>query len=509
MRKLFLTLVCCFAAAVAAADEFSITTILNEPIGIFDTLNTSGNTNLNIAEIGVRNWNTGVNPLPPGETTYQILQRQNLAVYGDATLSGGLTTGIWVNGSLRLEHWKASAVDPSQNEIPTTLFNIPSLTIYPNHYASMGWLSASTTLAAGIIHALGTIAIVPGGGMQPWACEYCPTQLANHIDVNGNPLSYLQAGRLEFTVALTGSTVNVPFPYHVNTATTGSGTENFYYGTTMKWDTNPASTYLYGPWTSGTASDTCPSSIKNPPIPTCTSVISGSCTQVDNVQHQSFGVNIDGGLYISRILGRRECRYDQTTDTCQMMGATADGQCLFDNCQYTFQPLEYLNLIDGLICPEADFSNTYDTGNPLINNLSARRDFCETILAGSNQGSGSGTDQSVMRSCILLKNAGHDPANPNFTTSGYHGRASGDRGTNPSPQHGVASENNCFRTPWPARSGLECSNVWEERWFSVATCGAKFGNVGSKIQIRRYRTVKCENATGYISPPTAFFVLEK
>ena len=76
MKKIILPLLCFFISAAAYGDDYTTTTILNNPVGVFDNLTVSGTSDLGAVEIGAR----------PKDASSPIAQTQKLTVYGTTDL---------------------------------------------------------------------------------------------------------------------------------------------------------------------------------------------------------------------------------------------------------------------------------------------------------------------------------------------------------------------------------------------------------------------------------------
>lgn len=92
MKKIILPFLCFFISAAAYGDDYTTTTILNNPVGVFDNLTVSGASDLGTVEIGARAKNA----------TTPLSQAQKLTVYGTTDLLPSDGTKIDVGGSLYL-----------------------------------------------------------------------------------------------------------------------------------------------------------------------------------------------------------------------------------------------------------------------------------------------------------------------------------------------------------------------------------------------------------------------
>lgn len=104
MKKFLLALVCLTASTSVFADDYSTTTILSNPVGIFDNLIVTGDSVLNAVEIGAR-----------ADTSGPLKQVQTLTVFGTTNLLSSGGTKIIVGGNLVLKG--TDLVDYSFNNV--------------------------------------------------------------------------------------------------------------------------------------------------------------------------------------------------------------------------------------------------------------------------------------------------------------------------------------------------------------------------------------------------------
>lgn len=277
MKKLILPLLCLFVYASAYGDDYSTTTILNNPVGVFENLTVSGSSIMSAAEIGAR----------PETTAKPVKQTQNLTVYGTADLlpSGG--SKIQVGGNLYL--------------LGGRQYSFSTVYVYSN---SLLYLSSSTSglsLSTNEIDAkyINTFSSFTEG---------TDSSAASTLNISaGTPF---RVGTLKFWDGSNTKTLEDPRPYGsrgVWVAVEGGDSADEY-GPWIYSETNPGDTCSGNDYVN---EYTCPTAANNV-----------SCTDVRQAYLGDYSSTIKdyytttGGVYFSQARGRSECTYASTTDTC-------------------------------------------------------------------------------------------------------------------------------------------------------------------------------------------------
>ena len=292
-----------------------------------------------------------------------------------------------------------------------------------------------------------------------------------------------------------------------NPAGTGA---NYSDGSVMKWAVVQNSPNDYGPWTSATGSEEDLPSPDNVNENTCPC---GTMTKTDVRQLSSAGKTPGaGGVAITRILGRRECRYSSVANS----GA--------GGCEYGLTNDGSLNDYDFSISTSGrkfdDGSNSWTADRPPQCNfnyaafidkygkylsVSGGVDLTVDGAAICAEASLCGSAATCVRerSCVIEDD---NDGGSNEYTSGWKAL---DGGTQPGVARADKNTHGCARTGWPAGTGLECKNAWDERWFTVVTCGIGSGGpkVGAGVRYQK-RTLQCNSCSGPTNFGT-FLILDK
>ena len=281
MKKIIFALACAVLPAVLFADDYTATTILSNPVGVFDNLNVSGAATLNNVEIGAR----AKDPSSP------VKQTQSLTVYGNTDLLSSASSGskIQIGANLYLK-----------GGVQYTFSNVY---LYDG---SLLYLSSGTS-----------------GSL-----------LANQIyakEINTfNTFTEGSGSTSESTISISSGT---PFKVGALKFYDGSNVRTLQsprgYGSKVTWVTvsggNTGNTY--GPWTfsSSAVSDTCTGNDNTTEF-TCPTGLTSSTTCTDAryavvPAYSSFSNNYYssvGGVYFSQVRGRSECTYVSSSDSCAM-----------------------------------------------------------------------------------------------------------------------------------------------------------------------------------------------
>jgi hypothetical protein len=469
LMKKYLLPFLCFILALSAggparADDYSITSVLSLPYGIFDTLNSSGSATFTNAEIGVREWNQGATVA--GTTpAYPVMQKQKIAVYGGTNFSGN--TNI-INGTLQIE-----GPDPLDNT-KTAVFELTNVNLGRYAYFSAGGPVSIGTAAVRYFGISGVLEI---------------SNPSNPVVIKA---TNIYAGALKYLKR--------------NRSVTGA---NYADGSLAKWTSiikkaAAADPNTYGAWEAGSGSDTDTwgnNDIEN----TCSGSSPEPRTDVRQLPADpdtAINTNGAGGVTITRILGRRECRY-MGNNTCDYdsdydFNISTSGR-IFNAIPGASQPYKPATSCGFTY---AYFQSKYgdyfaDGVNPKIDSASicSESALCNSVACTQE------------KSCII---DGDDSTGANEYTSGWQALSTV-AGNNKQPGVVRASKDasGCGRTGWPEHTGLECKNAWDERWFTVVTCGV--GSGGPTVyKVARYqkRTVECATAgTGNLDG--TFLVLDK
>lgn len=418
MKKIILPLLCFLISAAAYGDDYATTTILNNPVGVFDNLTVSGASDLGTVEIGAK----------PKDAASPLAQTQKLTVYGTTDLlpSGG--TQIDIGGSLYL-----LGGDGAQ-------YSFNNVYIYKNSLLYLSSGSAGSSLVAGQIDAqiFKTFSSFTEGATS--GSESVLTIAA------GTPF---RAGVLKFSDGTNVKVLDSPRNH----------------GSKGVWVTLEEGNTVdsYGPWsgllTPGSeGSDTClgndvigeftcPDTYKNAP---------GSCTDVrlSSISREYYSTN--GGVYFSHARARKECKYISNTDSCQLSTT-----------------YEYSDLSGGSVSNQCPFSAS----------------DVQTVISAGDGGRGMGYLCNILCSGECTGTSG---SSCTMTDDNFYPLSSG------SPQPGVAA---CAKSGWPANSGLECKNAWQEKSVRILHCGAGSGKKYPSGNFYQRRTVTCD--TGGSTTPSA------
>ena len=484
MKKLLLPLICIlFLTILRADDTFFTATILNHPIGIFDTLTVSGQTNLVRAEIGARPRSGGT--IAPGDET-PVMQTQLLRVWGSVVLAGPPGYGTpneWsVNGTLQFGPNPEMGSDSSVHLGNVYVHGTPT----QKNYMSAGGLLSDTaspiTLSAKWVEALGDIKIFSSG-----TAEFTvPSRADDDSD------THVFAKELCF-----GNADNCLPNRCVSPNCAGESID----GSIMSWDqvyTTPGKEY--GPWTSTSAGIAVCSGTDNDP---CVNPANQghTCEQTHPLSEED-NFSGEGGVYISRILGRKECGYNGNICVFGLCPRQPNGQLVDPSCtngSYSFD------------ISTAGMSFNTRTTNGLDFDIygglkvSTRPAVCPQNVA--NEYSSQYASQNVS---YPLTDSGWDGGNRGAICNELCGNVECDEALScmitdedndhvnsaTSDQYGVSPGSCGDKTAWPEGTGLECPNAWDEKWFTVITCGEGSGKRLLPSGARsRYRTVKCPSGT--------------
>ncbi|MDR1123242.1 MAG: hypothetical protein LBL61_01235 [Elusimicrobiota bacterium] len=489
----FFALISAFAAVNARADEYSLTSILSLPYGIFDTINVSGNVSFTSAEIGVRPWNDGVNEaaiLSKSGGSYPVMQKQKITVHGNTLF----TNAFLIKGTLQLEGLVGSG---------QAVFNVGNVNLNQYAYFSAGGqVEVSGAVAAHYFDIFGTLDVTQSSTTTPI-----------------NPTGAVHIGNLVFnTSGGVKSLLRTPNPNL-------SLGEEYSDGSATIWksvnEKNGSDENIYGPWelvngTPAEADDTCNKDIDSEC--SCMSRSDEGDGLVDfRILPADTNISGTGGITITRVLGRKECRYDYDYN---------DGDCVFafDDVEgysalgYAFNISNSVNMTPSP--PEGAFFNT-TIGSQAYIPASCSFDYgefeseygsysldgvvpepngaaiCNKVCSGNC---------SVETSCIITKNPNDDGTGKNEYLSGLDTYGIEQPGVTRSPSN--PATHGCDITGWPAGTGLECKNAWEEKWFTVVTCGPGSGAVVSTASRYQRRTVDCKNLDP-TDPLGTFLILDK
>lgn len=276
MRKFILPLLCLFVCATVYGDDYTTTTILNNPVGVFENLTVSGASTMSDVEIGAR----------PKSTSLPVMQTQKLTVYGTTELLPSDGTGIQVGGSLYLlggRQYTFSNVYVYNNSLLYLSSSLVTNEIYAKYINTFSSFTEGTdsstestlNLAAGTPFRAGTLKFWDG----------------TNVKTMENPR---ECGSRGVWVSLEG----------------GDSKDN------------------YGHWSALIASGSSPSDTCNGDKVgeyTCPAAFAhgvdsnpASCLDVrsSNIATQYYSTT--GGVYFTQARGRKECTYISNTDTCQM-----------------------------------------------------------------------------------------------------------------------------------------------------------------------------------------------
>ncbi len=427
MKKIILPLLCFFISAAAYGDDYATTTILNNPVGVFDNLTVSGTSDLGTVEIGAR----------PKDASSPIAQAQTLTVYGTTDLLPTGGTQIDVGGSLYLLGGDG------------TQYAFNNVNIYKN---SLLYLSAGSTGASLVADQIDAQAFRTYSSFTEGASSGSESVLALS---SGTPF---RAGILKFSDGTNLKVLDSPRNH----------------GSKGVWVTLEGGSTVdsYGPWSdlidSGSeGSDTClgddkigeftcPDSYKNAP---------GTCTDVRLSSIVRAYYSTRGGVYFSHARARKECVYVSNTDTCQL---------------------------------SSTFTYTDLSGSPAPSNQCPfSASDVQTLISAGDTGRGLGYLCYVL--CGNGECTGTSGSSCTMTDDNFYSLSSG------SPQPGVAA---CAKSGWPAGSGLECKNAWQEKSVRVLHCGAGSGQAYRSGNYYQRRNVTCDTGGSTNPSPGTFLTVD-
>ncbi len=431
MKKIILPLLCFFVSAAAYGDDYTTTTILNNPVGVFDNLTVSGTSDLGTVEIGARQ----------KDAASPIAQTQKLTVYGTTELlpSGG--TQISVGGSLYLLGGDG------------TQYSFNNVYVYKNSLLYLSSGSSGASLVADQIDAkifrtfssftegasVGSESVLTISAGTPFRAGILKFSDGTNVKVMDSPRNYGSKGL--WTVVEGGYSDDSYGPW---SGLIAPGSE-------------PADTC----YVSGSSGDfigefTCPSTFKNAP---------SSCTDVrlSGIAREYYSTN--GGVYFSHARARKDCIYISNTDTCQFSST------------YTYTDL---------------------SGSPApANKCPFSSAEVQTLISAGDTGRGMGYLCYVL--CGNGECTGSGGSSCTMTDDNYYPLSSG------SPQPGVAS---CTKSGWPANSGLECVNAWQEKSVRVLHCGAGSGKKYPSGNYYQKRSVTCDTGGSANPSPGTFLTVD-
>ncbi|MDR0646564.1 MAG: hypothetical protein LBG46_06410 [Elusimicrobiota bacterium] len=438
MKKLFLFCFLILSVFPLRAEEYSLTSLINYPAGIFDTLYSGGNAYFQNAEIGARDWGYEL-VLPAGKRVLPIMQKQTLLANG--AINFGMANLI-VDGTLQINNATAET-----SSLQT--FSFGNIYVYPPKDMTSSGKSHSSIFSAANLT----------GGATVYASE---VNAFGAVDI-GLPASFSAGGVEADKLSFFSSALEIPFPMK-NPTGPGSYTD----GSVIDWKQvkNAASSdpNEYGAWEQAAAaliSNECNDNYQN--AYQC-NASDGAKTCIDIRTLTDYYDTVTGGLYVSKILARKECEY--TGSVCSMSGYKLD---IFSS-DHQFVSADNF--------PECEFDIT--AFNEWRNDGEFGLICRQPRLCGTD---GSQCDSTTASCYITLDN--------DILSSGAEETAR----WSPSPvfQTNQPGIDNCQRTVWPEGSGLECTNAWEERYALVITCGQGSGNLVNTGR-RQKRTVTCNKA---------------
>ena len=439
MKKIILPLLCFFISAAAYGDDYTTTTILNNPVGVFDNLTVSGTSDLGAVEIGAR----------PKDASSPIAQTQKLTVYGTTDLLPSAGTQIDVGGSLYLLGGDG------------TQYAFNNMYIYKNSLLYLGPGSSGSSLVADQIDAqifrtfssftegasVGSESVLTIASGTPFRAGVLQFSDGTNIKVMDSPRNHGSRG---VWVSVDGG--DTADSYGAWGPLLASGLEG---------SDNCCVSCSEG---DKIGEFTCPSTYKHGE-----NGAPASCTDVRRSMIVRKYYSTNGGVYFSHARARKECVY------------TTSNKC--------------------------EWSSIYDTkdlsGSPAPSNpcpFSAAE--VNTLISAGDTGRGLG---------YLCHELCKSPANPSgvctgtavssctMTDDNFYPLSSG------SPQPGVAT---CGDSSWPAGSGLECKNAWQEKSVRVLHCGAGSGKEYPSGNYYQKRTVVCGTGGSTGAAPGTFLTVD-
>lgn len=468
MKKLIIPLVCLLGFTAAHADEFKMTTLVNYPIGIYDKMTVSGSAVFNnTVEIGTRDMFSNIT----GATAIPVNQTQNIMVFGPVELSHASGPFIEIDGNLQLggREW------PNTSELPEANYNFNSIYVTADNGFYSGGIMKMNTLNAGTVMVLNNFTDDSAGILD------VTSVVAERILVGGKEIPKPTGlGR----VGVWASPISDP-------------------GGSRGGD-------VYGPWSRPAeiaGSDTCDgndinnefSCPDNLPCDTetedCTNHYEPhTCVDVRRITGMSGYYSAVGGAYVMELRYREECTFYQDS-------SSRDNGCEFnpvlqgDKSGYLRATTNktYATYPGG---SQAISFKVPEQNNPPIttSQIDAAIDsgnfgpLCYKVCDTPN-GCGGGPHYRLI---TADSGGGPEKIKQTYSKQTESGESTPQRGANYD-----SSDVGCRRTFWPAGSGLECTNAWNEYTTRVLVCNPKSGKlenaVGQNGAAYQFRRVSCSN----------------